>query len=51
VIGPCFKEFLDDVMAGVAADPVARRYAPDEIQDAHADMKSGSSSGKLVVVL
>jgi len=42
-------EFLDAVAAGQVTVPIHRRYAMDEIAQAHADMEAGAASGKLVV--
>jgi NADPH:quinone reductase-like Zn-dependent oxidoreductase len=40
---------LDDVSAGRLTVPVHRVYELDQIQTAHADMKAGTATGKLVV--
>lgn len=44
------QEFLDDVTAATAAVPVHQVYPMDEIAQAHADMKAGQATGKLVVI-
>jgi len=46
-----FQAFLDDVAAGRARVPIGRRYALDDVQQAHRDMEAGVIAGKAVVVL
>jgi NADPH2:quinone reductase len=45
------QEFLDAVSSGHAIVPIGRRYAIDEIVQAHRDMEAGVVGGKAVVVL
>jgi NADPH2:quinone reductase len=44
------QDFLDAAAAGVAVIPIHRVYELDQIQHAHAEMESGSTTGKLVVL-
>ena len=45
------QEFLDAVAAGEVTVPIHRRYALDDIVEAHTDMEAGNATGKLVVTL
>ena len=42
--------FLDAVSAGEAVVPIGQVYTLDDIAQAHADMESGTATGKLVVL-
>jgi NADPH:quinone reductase-like Zn-dependent oxidoreductase len=51
-LGPdVLQDFLDAVARGEAVVPIGRRYALDEIVQAHRDMEQGVIGGKGVVVL
>ncbi len=44
------QDYLDAVAAGDAVVPIHRVYDLDHIQQAHTDMESGTTTGKLVVI-
>ncbi len=44
------QDFLDTVAAGEAVVPIHRVYELDQIQQAHAEMEAGTTTGKIVVL-